>query len=130
MNHITIGPSLIHGKGIFALRDFTAGETVLDWQPCSTVLSKKEVELLPEVEKQYVSVVDGKYILLQSAARFMNHSCEANTKESTQGDIAFRDIQKGEEITTNYIQGKVPSLEMNCNCGSRKCVKVVKRNFL
>ena len=126
MNDVVIKPSNIHGKGIFALRDFKRGEIVLDWQPCSTILSKKEVERLPIVEKQYVSVTDKRYVLLQSPARFVNHSCDANAQGILQGYATLREIRKGEEITIDYSKEKVPSLEMKCQCGSRKCVKVIK----
>ena len=42
-------------------------------------LTPEEVEKLPESEKRYVAGLEGKLILMQPPARYVNHSCDANT---------------------------------------------------
>ncbi len=39
---------------------------------------------------------------MQSPEKFVNHSCEANTQVRNHGDIAIRNINKGEGITSDY----------------------------
>jgi uncharacterized protein len=50
--------------------------------------------------------VSGCYILCTDDARFINHSSQPNTIDTQEGEegltIAARDIQPGEEITSNY----------------------------
>ncbi len=122
---VIIKKSKIHGKGVFANRDFRKGETVIKWD-LSTILTKEEVDKLPKKEKRYVSILkDDRYVLHQTPARYVNHSCDPNTYTKNNKDVASRDISKGEEITTDYSL-EVPGLYMKCNCGTKKCRGIVK----
>jgi len=107
---VVIKKSSIHGKGIFADRDFKKGEIVLHWDT-SQVLTVEEFENLSEDEKRYVTFCNNKYIKMHSPDGYMNSSCIANTQEKDFCDIALRNIKKGEEITTN---GNIEK----CNCGN------------
>jgi uncharacterized protein len=119
---IKISNSTIHGKGIFANKDFSKGEVVLRWDSCSKIISDKEYSKLSEGQKRMV--FDGS--LYFSPSQFMNHSCKANVKNIESYDTALRDIKEGEEITCNYIEENVPFITLNCNCGSKDCRKVLK----
>lgn len=57
-----VNQSNIHDKGLFAKRDFKAGEIVLRWDT-SNVLSESEVNKMTEEEKRYVTFLDNKYRL-------------------------------------------------------------------
>jgi len=74
-----------------------------------------------EKEKRYVSFIDDKCIFLEAPARYVNHSCDANTHVENFCDVASRDIKIGEEITGDYTSESVPSSSVKCNCGSDKC---------
>jgi uncharacterized protein len=126
MPDIIVRKSKIQGKGVFALRDFKKGEVVIKWD-ISKQLTKEETDKLPEIEKKYVAFANGKYILMQPPARFVNHSCESNTHSDNFCDVAKREIKKGEEITGDYSQDETPGFEMKCNCGSKKCKKIIKK---
>src|SRR3989344_1040867 len=123
MNGVVVKSSLIHGKGVFALRDFKQGEVVLRWN--AKELTKKEFEKLSKKEKRYVEFSEGKYLLMQSQERYVNHSCDANTFARNLSDVAKRNIKKGEEITANYGEPFAPREKMECKCGSRKCREVI-----
>ena len=126
MEEIIVKESKIHGKGVFANRDFKKGEVVIDWSKCSEILSKEEFEKLSENEKRYVSLIDGKYVHFFSPARFVNHSCNSNTKAINKCDTAIKNIKKGKEITANYLYEKVPNLNMKCYCESKNCKGIIK----
>ncbi len=121
---LIIKKSSISGKGVFANRNFNKGERVIKW-PLEKILTKKDVNILPESEKKFL-VRDGKkYILMQLPARYVNHSCNANTKPKNNHDIAIRDIKKGDEITSDY--SKEDGLDkFKCNCNSYNCRKIIK----
>ena len=127
MKGVIVKKSKIHSKGVFAERNFKKGEIVLKWN-VSHRLTKEEVDRLQEEENVYVSYVNGKYTLMQSPDRFVNHSCDANTYTDNFCDVAKKDIKKGEEITSDYSEDEIPGFEMKCNCGSKNCRGIIKRN--
>lgn len=130
MTALILKKSKIAGLGVFAARDFKKREIVIKYG-FPDILTKKEVDQLPEKEKKYVSSVgEGKYILHQAPARFVNHSCDANTYSNHLSDIAKREIKKGEEITANYLEEKVPEMKMKCKCASKNCCGMIKTGMI
>ena len=114
MNNVIIKLSKINNKGVFADCDFKRGEVVLSWKP--KVISEKEFRTLTEKNNHYLLKQDGNYFLMQSPEKFVNHSCEPNTKAINKSDVAIRDIKAGEEITSSYLKP-----DSKCNCGSKSC---------
>jgi len=124
--NIIVKKSKIHGRGVFANKDFKKNEIVIKWD-ISHLISRNEFENLKSKDKRYVSYFkNGKYILHKAPEKYVNHSCNANTKTKNNADVALRNIKKGEEITANYLKEKVPGLKMKCNCGSKNCIKMLK----
>jgi len=122
---VVVTKSRIHGKGVFASRNFKRGELVVDYG-LSKVLTKSEVDELPLNDKQFVERrKDGKFFFHHSPARFVNHSCESNTIATDSGNVAVKDIQEGEEITSSYSDG-VTGINVPCKCGSRNCRRILK----
>jgi SET domain-containing protein len=121
MSCITVKHSKIHGRGIFAARNILPGEVIIDWDECTKILTKDEVEKLSPDEGKRVSFIDGEYILFKPPACWVNHSCDANARGTNREDVAIRAIKEGEEITVDYVLEKVPGLNLRCNCGSPKC---------
>lgn len=121
MADLLIKKSKIDGLGVFAARDFKKGEIVIKYN-LPEVLTKEEVDKLPKRDQKYVQHVgEGKFILHQPPARFVNHSCDANTYSDHLSDRAKREIKKGEEITANYLDEKVPEMKLRCKCASKSC---------
>ncbi len=130
MADVEVRKSKIHGKGVFALRDFKKGDVVVDWSSCSTPLTGADVKRLPENRRKYSSHIGkGKWVLFGSPGKYMNHSCDPNTKAVNGADVAVRQINRGDEITVDYISEKVPVGKMKCNCGSRKCKNIIKIKY-
>lgn len=124
---VVIKKSKIQRKGLFANRNFKKGEVVLKWKPEILNLKKAEIEELPLSKKHYIYKTDtGKYFLMQSPERYLNHSCDPNTEVRKHCDIAKREIKRGEEITSDYNrEGSFTSFI--CLCNSAKCAGFVKR---
>jgi len=118
---IEIKKSKIHEKGAFAKRNFKKGEIILKWHPKKLTLAQQK-NLTKKQKENTISNNKGEYFFMQSPERFVNHSCEPNTKMNTDlfQDIAIKNIKKGEEITSHYPNpvGK----EEICKCGSKKCL--------
>lgn len=124
MKDVIIRKSRIHGMGVFAARDFKKDEVILRWDT-SESLTKNEVDRLPENERRYIAHSNGKYIMMQSPAKYVNHSCGSNTYTENFCDVAKIDITKGEEITTDYSEDASSGLKMKCNCNSKNCKRIV-----
>lgn len=121
---VVIRKSKIHGLGKFAARDFKNGEVVIRWNTHQQ-LTKEEVGSLPEKEKQNVSYINRKYILVPPEGR-VNHSCSPNVFIRNFCYIAKRSIKKGEEITTDYRKESEYVFKMECSCGSKNCKGIIK----
>jgi SET domain-containing protein len=119
--------SKIHGKGVYAAKDFKKGEIVLRWD-LSNKLTKEQVEKLSKEDKKYVAYFNNEYILMQPPARYVNHSCDSNTYSKDFCDVAKRDIKNGEEITGDYSENESPGFKMKCNCRSKNCKEIVERS--
>ena len=120
----TIKKSLIHGKGVFANRDFQKGEVVILWDTKKTV-AKEDIAKLPKSIRKNVYLFNGKYIIPSSPGKYLNHSCDANTCAKNGCDYAKRTIKKGEEITIDMSFEAIVGLPMKCTCGSKKCKKII-----
>ena len=123
---MTVKNSKIHGKGVFANRNFKKGEVVVNYH--LKQLTKKEYDSLSETEKHFTSFQEGRYWLFNSPERYVNHSCEPNVNPNfkERNDFAIKDIKIGEEITTDYRKDGVPGLKMKCTCGSKICKGIIE----
>lgn len=120
--NVIVRKSGINKKGVFAGKNFRKGEVVLKWN--FRILTKSEVGRLPKRLKRDIDRVgENRYILHQPPERFLNHSCEPNTKAKSNCDIAVRNIKKGEEITSDYGKGILTPFK--CRCGSKNCRKMI-----
>lgn len=57
--------------------------------------------------------------------RFLNHSCNPNTKVENKQNITTRDIKAGEEITIDYQDTPIGIHPMNCFCNEENCKGVI-----
>ncbi len=117
-----IDNSPIHGFGLFAVERIARGTAV--WRfipPFDQDLSPSVLDALSSDQREwmlhygYIDVRSKRLILCGDDARFINHSYTPNiasdfTSDRYGVDIAVRDIEAGEEITSDYMtfEGKVP----------------------
>lgn len=126
MGPASIGPSIIHGTGVFALRAFRVGDVILTLDDQREVREEAPIdpdrgELACHVD--YVGA--GRLVLAQPPERHINHSCAPNAYSWTIGGrrhaIALREIEPGDEITYDYSINSHWDTEWPCTCGTRGC---------
>ena len=115
------GPEI--GVGVFATAFIPRGTIVVVRDRFDICLTPEEFSCLPEparstMETHLYHDKCGNLILSWDHARYMNHSCHANTMMTDYNlEIAVRDIAAGEELTTEYgllnIQDPYP---LACGC--------------
>jgi SET domain-containing protein len=106
--------SSIHGLGVFADQFIARGTEVWKFIPeFDLEKTEDEIRSLPDHIQKWISrygYLDkylNLYILCFDDARYINHSDQSNIAPDYARcrygiDIALRDIESGEEITTNY----------------------------
>ena len=96
------------GYGVFAKCDIPKGTIVYVKDPLEIEV---EPERFEELDPTYQSIVNwfsyiderGVRIISWDIAKYVNHSCDANSISTGYGfEIATRDIAAGEEITDEY----------------------------
>lgn len=106
-NNLVIGKGNIIGKGVFANRDFKKGDIVIQYT--LQALTKEAFQHLPASEQAFTHTHWSVTYLYGIPERYVNDSRNPNTLPDLKNkcDVAIRDIQKGEEITTDYTQDDI-----------------------
>jgi len=98
--NVTIGKGNLAGKGIYAARDFKKGELVVPYD--LKELTQEAFDALPDGEWEWTHTFYGKIYHFPEPERYVNHSDDPSTYPMPgKGDVALRDIKKGEAITIN-----------------------------
>ena len=109
-----VGPSPIHGLGLFADQAIPAGTEIWRFAPGLDVdVAPGVVERLPDHVRAFFArygYVDrrlARYVLCFDDARFMNHSDRPNVapdygRDPHGVDVALADIAPGDELTVDY----------------------------
>jgi len=107
MENVIIRKGNLAGKGVYAAKNFSKGEVVIEYhlQP----LSDQEYSVLSESEKDFVHTHRNQKYLYGEPERYVNHSENPNTYQdlNKKCDVALRDIQKGEMITTDATKDDI-----------------------
>ncbi|KAL7064392.1 hypothetical protein AAHC03_05342 [Spirometra sp. Aus1] len=137
LDRISVHPSRIHKRGLFALRAFRPDELICEYTGeliRNIICDLREVRYQAAGVDCYMFRVDNDWVIdatyAGNFARFINHSCQPNcdAKIVTIGDrghiaiIAKRRIIPGEELTYDYRFPKEAD-KLLCNCGRIGCRK-------
>lgn len=126
---VSVKKSKLHGKGVFALKGFEKDEFILHID--GKVIKTNNPSSLPRDVQDHCFPFDkrsdvGYYVLPKSPWRYLNHSCDPNAGiKNNRNIVAMRRIKKGEEITFDYAMNNIDNWIMKCECGSKKCRKVI-----
>ena len=139
MVNIEIKSSPIHGRGIFAVRNFKEGEKIIEY--VGEKIRKKEstrrairamerARLDPSKGAVYIFDLDENWDIdgdvEWNEARLINHSCAPNCETSIrEGHIwilAMVHIKKGDELLYNYGYDLEHYTQHPCRCGAPTCV--------
>lgn len=96
------------GHGVVATRPIPRGTITWALDPLDQVLTPGEVERLGSLFRERLDHFtfrdsEGHYVLCWDAARYVNHSSQANCLTTAYDfEIAIRDIAPGEQLTDDY----------------------------
>jgi SET domain-containing protein len=127
---VTVGPSPIEGRGLFAAADVPPGTLVLRLGG-RVVGSADLVHRIAAADAGWtpyvdtITVGDDRHLVLPagSAAHFANHSCDPTLwHDGPYRLVARRAVAAGEELTVDYgTDSGAAGFAMACACGSAAC---------
>ena len=121
-----------HGKGIFTKKNIKEGEIVIVYG--GYVMTSEQHKRLPKSLEYFSFHIEDNILIgirskkQLSLGEYINHSCNPSCGFRDQLLlVAIKDIQKGEEITTDYAFFVTSNtLTMKCSCGARNCRGIIK----
>jgi hypothetical protein len=124
-------PSGIAGRGLLAVAPIARDEVVA--VKGGHIVDTAALTALPErLQNSGVQIGDDLHLVALDESEyepvmlFLNHSCEPNTGFA--GNIvlvAMRDVEPGEELTTDYALFDDNDESMRCGCGTPSCRGVI-----
>jgi hypothetical protein len=130
--------SRVHGRGVFAVRRIRKGTRIIEY--LGDRVSHRQADVRYEHKDisdnhTFLFIVDRSVVIDGGSngndARFINHSCDANSESLIDDRRVFieaiRTIRPGEEITYDYQIGRdrtdPPNIDdiFACRCGAGEC---------
>ena len=124
---IEIRGSAIDKHGVYALRAFRAGDVVLRWDTSHRLSREQSATYRQDPDTHLHPFNANEFFVVKSPECFVNHSCDNNTVALNFMDVAVRNIQPGDEITSNY-ETDGAGLSFACQCGALNCRGVVGKS--
>jgi hypothetical protein len=121
------------GYGVFATENLPVGTITYVKDSLESIISPTDYlmhspEVKAVIDKYSYIDQDGNRIVSWDFAKYVNHCCNCNTMSTGYGfEIAIRDILKGEQITDEYGIFNL-EYEMEVQCGSKNCRKILGPN--
>lgn len=119
--------SKISGRGLVAVEAISGGEVVA--VKGGHIVTTEQLQALPErLQNSGVQITDSLHLVAladdeyEPVMLFVNHSCEPNVGFA--GNVvlvAMREIDVGEELTTDYAMFDDYDGSMDCTCGRPAC---------
>lgn len=123
--------SPIHGRGLFAIAEFRAGEIVC--VKGGHVFTRSALaSIAPALGPAEIQIADDLFIgpmeleEREGCMIFSNHSCDPNI--GVQGQIVFaalRPIAAGEELTHDWATTDDDDYTLECRCGAAACRGII-----
>ncbi|MFH1425808.1 MAG: SET domain-containing protein-lysine N-methyltransferase [Candidatus Kerfeldbacteria bacterium] len=140
MKSYIVKKSKIHGRGLFANKNFKRRELIFGIDISKLPRVKPDAKLSEEEEFHVDYAGHGKYVIGTHPYVYMNHSCNPNVfiKHETIARSKFyamRDIKKGEQFTYDYGVNAMDQIDKElwktkCKCGSKNCRGTLSTCFL
>jgi hypothetical protein len=114
------------GLGVFATQEIPKGTMLYVWDALERVVCPgdpmlEDPKYFEVIDKYSYVGPDGCYVISWDLAKYVNHSCRANSLSTGYGfEIAVCDIAPGEQITDDYGMLNI-AREMICLCGAADC---------
>ena len=121
-----VGPSKIHGLGVFSRQQVRKGTLIWEFNPLIDLkICRGDLLALPDHTRNWI--VDRAeyypsgdfFVLGADGDQFMNHSDEPNLRSNGLLGFSTREILEGEEITCRYRQKTISD-----NCGPSRFIVI------
>lgn len=125
--NIFVQKSRIHGRGVFAKKDFNPGDFIC------YIKGERHFKVNKDIKDalanpDWVGIGHNIWIDPIPPYKFLNHSCDSSGSiKGAVTIVARKRIKKGDEVTLDYsLIEEDPLWEMRCSCGVKDCRKIVR----
>jgi hypothetical protein len=126
---VEVRPAGEKGLGVFARRDFAAGEFIFRRRH-GRVVTGAEIASLSAGDQVHLCELDwDRFAVLLPPGAYLNHSCDPNAMRSGVKVFAWKAIAAGEEITIDYRLNAFDGSSWPCACRSPNCAGTVVGSF-
>ena len=125
---LVVGPSRFAGRGLFAGTRIPARAKIGEYEGKVIGLAEarrrakgRRIVAIVELERHAIDAAG-----MRRGFRYINHSCEPNVGFA--GNVvlvAMRDVDTGEELTTDYALFDDYDGHMECSCGTASCRQTI-----
>jgi SET domain-containing protein len=130
---VEVRPSPIQGLGLFARRDFSAGELIHRVNVVREITPEAPLREDLGERLEHCDYPQGKTVLIGFPDRHLNHSCDPNAyvryEEGGCSIWARRGIPAEKEITIDYNINISGGNSWPCHCGSSRCLGTVMGDY-
>jgi hypothetical protein len=118
-------PSQVADLGVFALEPIAAGEVACEFRLTREVTDQSPLRPDFGERPEHCPLIDGRFYLIDSPERYLNHSCEPNMYlrfgVHRIDVVARRNVAAGEELTIDYLINNSGGDSWPCKCGAPRC---------
>jgi len=125
---VTIDRSVVGGLGVFSSQDLNKGDSVFQFEFEREVTESEPLRPERGELSEHAPWIDGRYFLVASPGRYLNHSCDPNSFlrfGHTLGEpvilVTRRDVLVGTELTIDYLINNPGGTSWPCCCGAKRC---------
>jgi len=122
---VEVRESPVQGLGVFARRDFAAGERVRVVNVIREVTDDAPLRPDQGERSEHCAYPDGKVVLYGEPDSYSNHSCDPNAwgryVDGHAEIVTRRAIPAGEEIRVDYLVNNSGGESWACHCGAERC---------
>ncbi|MBI2724084.1 MAG: SET domain-containing protein [Chloroflexi bacterium] len=117
------------GRGVFALRDFAAGDVIFRRRH-AIVVERAGIAALSAEDRMHLCELGwDRFAVLAPPGCFLNHSCDPSAMRSGVKVFAWREIRAGDEMTIDYRLNAFDGESWLCACGADACTGTVGGSF-
>lgn len=126
---VEVGEAGSKGRGVYARRSFDEGEFIFRRRHTRT-FPAAELDRATEWERTHLCELGfDRFAVLAPPGCYLNHSCDPNAMRHGVKILAWRPIDRGEEIAIDYRLNAFDGSSWRCDCGSENCTGTVVGSF-
>lgn len=125
MARIEVQQSHLGQPGIFTVEHLVSDQVVCPFRLGREVAPDTPLRADLDESAEHCSLIDGRFFLIPSPERYLNHSCDPNVflrfDDAGVEVVARREIPANDELTIDYLINNQGGDSWPCRCRTKRC---------